>query len=111
MALPLVKQTQLVEELAEDTGYSKSDVRHFISSLETIVKDHIADCERVKIGNLIQIEPKLRKKQKARMGRNPRTGDDVKIAAKPASVRVAARVLKGAKEAAPKVATLQKKLR
>jgi nucleoid DNA-binding protein len=111
MALPLVTQGQFVEELSEETGYSKSDVRHLLQSLEELVKQHISDCERVKIGNLVQFEPKLRKKQKARMGRNPATGEDVRISAKPASVRVAARVLKGAKESAPKLATLQKRLK
>lgn len=111
MALPLVRQTQFVEEVSEESGFSKSEVRAVLNAIDTVVTDHIADCERVKIGNLVQIEPKLRKKQKARMGRNPATGEDVKISAKPASVRVAARVLKGAKDAAPKVATLQKKLR
>jgi nucleoid DNA-binding protein len=111
MALPLVKQTELVEEIAEESGYSKSDVRHFMDVLVGIVSEHISKCERVKIGNLVQIEPKLRKAQKARMGRNPQTGEDVQIPRKPASVRVAARVLKGAKEAAPKLSTLQKKTR
>jgi nucleoid DNA-binding protein len=111
MALPLVTQGQLIEELAEETGYSKSDCRHYLASLSEIVKAHITDCERVKIGDLVQFEPKLRKAQKARMGRNPATGEDVKIGKKPASVRVAARVLKGAKMAAPKLATLQKRVR
>jgi len=110
MALPLVKQTELVAEIAEASGYTKSDVRHFFETLGEVVGDHIANCERVKIGNLVQIEPKLRKKQKARMGRNPKTGEDVKISAKPASVRVAARVLKGAKESAPSVKKLQNNL-
>jgi nucleoid DNA-binding protein len=110
MALPMVKTIDLVSEIAEETGYSKSDVRHFLTALEESIVAHIGQCERVKIGNLIQLEPKLKKKTKERQGRNPRTGDPVTIAAKPSSVRVAARVLKGGKEAAPPVKRLKRAL-
>jgi nucleoid DNA-binding protein len=111
MTLPLVTQPQLVEALAQETGYSKSDLRHMLKSLDDVVCDAIADCKRVKIGTVVQIEPKLRKAQKARMGRNPATGEDVQIDKKPASVRIAARILKPAKDAAPTVNQLRARLR
>lgn len=112
MGLKLVKQTELVENIAEVTGYSKSDVRHFFSALEDEVRGAIASCQKVKIAG-VQIEPKLKKASKARMGRNPSNGEEVKIPAKPASVKVTARVLAslGKDESiVPSVGKLKKKL-
>jgi nucleoid DNA-binding protein len=99
---------QLVELVSEDTGYSKSDVRHVLNSLDGIVIELLTSCEKVKVGQLVQLEAKVKPATKARMGRNPRTGDPVKISAKPAGVVVRARVLKKAKEATPSLAKLRK---
>ncbi len=110
MALELVSQPQLVEEIAEDTGYSKSDVRHFLTALTEITQDHLEQCQRVRIGNLVQLEPRVRGPQKAKMGRNPRTGEPVKIPKKGASVKIGARVLVGAKKATPSLARARKAL-
>lgn len=106
MGLTLIKQTELVENLSERTGYSKGDVKHFLVALEEEVQDAVRNCNKVKVAG-VQIEPKLRKASKARMGRNPQSGEAVKIAAKPASVKVAARVLTTLKNAAPSVKKLQ----
>jgi nucleoid DNA-binding protein len=109
MALYMMTQSELIEDLAERTGWKKSDVRHLLTEIEGVVQDNLAACIRTKIAGVV-IEPKLRKKQKARMGRNPATGDPVKIAAKPASVRVAARITKSLKEHAPTTRKLQNAL-
>lgn len=112
MGLKLIKQTELVENIADATGYSKSDVRHFFSALEDEVRYAISNCNKIKIAG-VQIEPKLKKATKKRMGRNPATGEAVQIAAKPASVKITARVLAalGKDEAVvPSVGKLKKKL-
>lgn len=106
MALPLVNATQLVEEIADETGYSKSEVRVTLKALEEVVAYHLKNCDRVRIGQLVQIEPKLRKAAKKRKGRNPATGEEITISAKPASVKVGVRALKGAKDALPSVKKL-----
>jgi nucleoid DNA-binding protein len=110
MALPLLTQSELVAEIAEDTGHSRQDVRAILRSLEESIVFHVGECDRVKIGSLLQVEPKLRPKTKKRMGRNPATGEEIVIAAKPASVRVAVRVLKGLKDSAPGTAKLRSRL-
>jgi nucleoid DNA-binding protein len=110
MALPLLPQTELVAEIAEETGYSRQDVKTILKSLEDSILWHVNECERVKIGQLLQVEPKLRPRTKKRMGRNPATGEQIEIAAKPASVRVAVRVLKTLKESAPTVAKLKNRI-
>jgi nucleoid DNA-binding protein len=112
MGLQLVKQTELVENIAESTGYSKGDVRHFMAALEEEVRAAISDCRKVKVAG-VQIEPKLKKATKKRMGRNPATGEDVQIAAKPASVKITARVLASLgkdESVVPSVGKLKKKL-
>ena len=112
MGLQLVKQTELVENIAESTGYSKGDVRHFLAALEDEVRDAISNCRKVKIAG-VQIEPKLKKATKKRKGRNPATGEEVTIAAKPASVQIKARVLASLgkdESVVPSVAKLKKRL-
>lgn len=100
-----ITQAQLVDAISDETGYSKSDVRHVLATLDDVVIQMLADAEKVKIGNIVQLEVKIRPARKARMGRNPATGDPVKIAAKGATPVVRARILKRAKDATP---TLQK---
>lgn len=105
MALELMTQSGLIAELSERTGWNRSDAKRFLTELEEIVHENLGQCVRTKIAG-IMIEPKLRKPTKKRKGRNPQTGEEVMIAAKPASVRVAARVTKPLKEFAPSVKKL-----
>lgn len=112
VGLSLVKQTELVERLEEETGYSKGDIRHFLAALDGVVREAISNCEKVKIAG-VQIEPKLKKATKKRKGRNPATGEEVTIAAKPASVQIKARVLASLgkdESVVPSVAKLKKRL-
>lgn len=85
MPLPMLTQPKLVEELADKTGWSKSDVRQFLDSLGEVITKNIQAGNRVRVAG-IQVEPKLRSARPSRMGRNPATGEAVKISAKPASV-------------------------
>jgi nucleoid DNA-binding protein len=74
------------------------------------VLDQIAAGEKVKIGGVVQIEVRLRPATKARPGRNPATGEEITISAKPASVAVKARPLSKAKAAAPSVQKVKRNL-
>lgn len=109
MALPVRSQATIVSNIAEETGFSKGDVRAFLNALEEEIISAINDCERPRFCGLT-VEPVLRKKTKARMGRNPRTGEEVEVEAKPASVRVAVRVAKALKEQAPTVKKLRARM-
>jgi DNA-binding protein HU-beta len=110
MALPMLTASEMAAEIADRSGISKTDVRHVLDTLHDVVLEQLGFCQRVKIANVVQLEPKEKKKRKARMGRNPATGEAVKISAKPASVVVKARVLKDAKEAAPSLNKLKRAL-
>lgn len=92
MALPMVTQPELVENISDSTGFSKSDVRVFLTALEEQIVGALEDGCRIKVAG-VQIEPRVKKATKKRMGRNPATGEPVQIAAKPASVQIKARVL------------------
>lgn len=112
MALKLLTKTEMVERIQEmaTREVSSADVKEVLACIDELVKDAISYCERVKIGGII-IEPKVKKATKARPGRNPATGEELIVAAKPASVRVAARVSKPVKDAAPDVGKLKRKLK
>lgn len=109
MALPMFTNAELVEALAEQTGFSKGEIRNVLNALDASVEEALANCERIKVAG-VQIEPKLKKATKKRKGRNPATGEEITIAAKPAFVKVHVRVTKALKEKAPSVKTLQKAL-
>src|SRR5262245_4409172 len=109
MALPLVTQSELQTMLAEEAGISKAQAKDVLIAIETIVNDSIFNCERVKIAGVV-ISPAVKKATKARMGRNPQTGEEVPVSAKPASVRISLRALKPLKESAPTVQKLKRKL-
>jgi nucleoid DNA-binding protein len=110
LAPPLVSQAQLIDEIAEDVGVQKGLVRNFMAALEEAVVFHLGECERVKIGQLVQLEVKVKPATKKRKGRNPATGEEIMIGPKPASSVVKARVLSRAKGATPSVQKARKKL-
>jgi DNA-binding protein HU-beta len=112
MALPMMNQTDLFKKVQDNMEYelSSSVVKDVFRSLEEVVLAAIENVERVKIGNLVTIEPKIRKARAARMGRNPATGEEVQIPKRPADVQVKARVNKKLKEAAPTIQRARRKL-
>lgn len=107
--MPLT-QTQLADAVAEVSGTSRAEAKRAIEALEEVVLEQIAEGEKVKIGNIVQLEVRLRPATKARPGRNPATGEEITISAKPASVAVKARPLTKAKAAAPSVQKVKRKL-
>ena len=107
--MPLT-QTQLADEVAQRSGMSRADAKRMLTALDEVVLDQIADAEKVKIGTVVQLEVRMRPATKERPGRNPATGEEITIAAKPASVAVKARPLAKAKAAAPSVDKAKRKL-
>ncbi len=99
------KQTkaQIFAELAEITGLAKNDVRNIFSALKNVVERSI---KGKGYGEFVipELGVKVRRihkaATKARMGRNPFTGEEIKIAAKPARKSVKATAMKALKELA-----------
>src|SRR5436853_3932587 len=103
-------QTQLADEVAQRADASRADAKRMLAALEEVVLDQISAAEKVKIGSVVQLEVRVRPATKARPGRNPATGEEITISAKPASVAVKARPLAKAKAAAPSVEKAKRKL-
>jgi DNA-binding protein HU-beta len=86
-------QTQMVRELAETTGVNNKVAKQFITALsEMAVRETKKNGVFVipGIGRLVRVE------RKARIGRNPATGETIKI---PAKKVVKFRVAKAVKDA------------
>jgi DNA-binding protein HU-beta len=107
VATELITQAEMVTDLAERTGWSKGDVKSFLSHLEDFVVENVSEGYRVKLAGVV-VGAVVAAKRKARMGRNPATGEDIKIPAKPASAKLKAKIVKPLKDVSlPSVKRLQ----
>jgi DNA-binding protein HU-beta len=85
-------QTQLADAVADKAGLSRADAKKAIAALEEVVLQEIGNAEKVKIGGVVQLDVRVRPATDARPGRNPATGEEIMIAAKPASAPPLSRV-------------------
>ena len=92
MANQRMTQTQLVRSLAESCETNNKTAR---SLLETLATTAIAEVKKNGVFVLPGIGRLVRVERKARMGRNPATGESIKI---PAKKVVKFRVAKAAKD-------------
>src|SRR5450755_609873 len=90
-------QTQLVAAVADRTELSKADTKRALAALEDVVLEELGNAQKVRLGGLVQLTVRVKPAQKKRKGRNPATGEEITIAAKPASVDVRTRPLAKAK--------------
>lgn len=94
-------KTQIIQTLAEDTGLSRKQVSDLFSSLGTLIQRHM---QRRGSGEFsipetgVKIRRVRKPARKSRMGRNPATGETIKIAAKPASTVIKVAALKALKD-------------
>ena len=103
-------QTQLATAVADRAQLSKADAKRALAALDQVVLDELGNAEKVRIGGLVQLTVRVRPAQKTRKGRNPATGEEITIAAKPASVDLRARPLARAKRALPSVQKARRRL-
>jgi nucleoid DNA-binding protein len=99
-----------VTAIAERAELSKNDAKRALAALDEIVIEELGNAQKVRIGGLVQLTVRVKPATKARKGRNPATGAEITIAAKPASVDVRARPLAKAKEALPSVQKARRRL-
>lgn len=94
-------KTQIITHIAEATGLSKKQVANVFTELGDLIKAHM---KRRGSGEFtipdtgVKIRRVKKPARKARMGRNPATGEPMKIPAKPASNTVRVSALKALKE-------------
>lgn len=74
-----MSKTQLTTELAEATGTNKKTASQFLESLSDIAYREAKKNGEFTIPGIGKL---VKQQRKARMGRNPKTGESMKIAAK-----------------------------
>ena len=73
-----VNRTELIAAIAEKTKLTKVQADEFLGAFQEVLVENIAKGEAVKITGLMGVE---RVERAARTGRNPRTGEEIKIPA------------------------------
>ena len=73
-----ITASALLQAVADHSEMSRADAKRFIENYLDVVKAHVLKGVKVKIGDIGMIMIRARK---ARMGRNPQTGEPVKIKA------------------------------
>lgn len=74
-----MNQTQFIEAFAEEIGTSKSDAKAILQSFEAVITKAVKKGDPVTLTGFAKF---ARIDRAARMGRNPATGEQIKIKAK-----------------------------
>ncbi len=93
-------KTQILNEIAEQTGLTKKDVGAVIDELGIVIERHVKkrSCGEFTLPGLLKISTVKKPAKKARKGINPFTGEETMFKAKPASIAVKIRPLKKLKD-------------
>ena len=94
-------QTQVLSAIADETGLAKKEVQAVLESLSNLTHRHIMKkgSGEFKIPYMgVKVNRKEKPATKKRMGRNPATGEEMVIAAKPKRQVVKATPLKAIKD-------------
>lgn len=86
-----MNKTQLIQKIAENGNMTKKDAEIALKAVIDAISDAVAAGDKVQISGFGSFDVKARD---ARMGRNPKTGEAVEIAASKRVVFSAAQVLK-----------------
>ena len=86
-----MNKAELVTAMATETGLSKKDVESVLNSFVNVVSDELAKKEKVQLVGFGTFETRERA---ARTGRNPQTGEEIKIEAATTPAFKAGKVLK-----------------
>lgn len=95
-----MSKTRIISAIAETTDLSRGEVNAVLDALEVLIERHIKKraVGEFTLPGLLKIKSVKRPASKARMGRNPATGEEILIGPKPASIRVRVTALKKLKE-------------
>lgn len=93
-------KTGILNEIAEQTDLSRKQVDAVLSELESLIERHVKkrSVGEFTLPGLLKVRSVKRPATKKRMGRNPATGAEIVIPAKPATTRVRVTPLKRLKE-------------
>ncbi len=69
----------IIQDVYEKLGFSKKDAAKVVESVFEIIKDSLANGEKIKISGFGNFSVK---EKKSRRGRNPQTGSEIEISAR-----------------------------
>ena len=107
--MPLT-QTQFASAVADRAEITRAEAKRVLGVIEEIALEELGNAQQVRIAGVVQLTVRVKPAQKKRKGRNPASGEEITIAAKPASVDVRARPLAKAKAALPSVQKARRRL-
>ncbi len=90
---------QIMTQIADRTDLPKRDVAAVFEELEGVMTKSLKQNKEFSLPGICKMTVKKKPARKARKGRNPFTGEEIMIKAKPASKVVKIRPLKKLKEA------------
>ncbi len=93
-------KTRILSHLAETSGLAATQVKSLFAELGVVAERHLkkGSVGVFTIPSLVRLRVTMRAKSKARQGRNPFTGEEITIPAKPARKALRARPVKAIKD-------------
>lgn len=93
-----VTKSELVEDISEKLNMSKKDVNVFLDTLSSLIEEYLMDENSITLPNLVKFSPHIKPATKAKVMKNPFSGEMMKVSAKPAKKVVKAKIVKSLKE-------------
>ena len=100
-------KSELFSHFAERFEVKRTQAREYFDELTALAEKELKRSGEFVLPGMVKL---VVQKRKARMGRNPATGEEIEIGPKPASVALGARALSKAKKALPSIETAKRKL-
>jgi nucleoid DNA-binding protein len=101
-AVPVAKKpptkAEIITQIADKTGQTKKDVGAVFDELNAIIKKSLKSVGEFTMPGLMKVRVVKKPATKARLGKNPFTGEEITIKAKPARKAVKVSPLKGLKD-------------
>lgn len=95
-----MRKAAIISHIAGETGLTHNQVGSVMAELDVLIHRHIKkrSVGEFTLPGLLKIRTVKQPATKARMGRNPRTGEQIRIKAKPAYTRIRIKALKGLRD-------------
>jgi nucleoid DNA-binding protein len=91
-------KSEIIGTIADKTSLSKKDVGAVFDNLNEIIKKSLKSANEFSMPGLMKVRVVKKPATKARLGKNPFTGEEITIKAKPARKTVKVTALKGLKD-------------
>ena len=95
-----MRKAAIISHIASEAGLTHNQVDSVLEELTVLMQRHLKkrSVGEFTLPGLLKIRTVKQPATKRRMGRNPRTGEQIEVAAKPAYTRVRLKALKGLRD-------------